>query len=176
MADWLKLSSHRRHSLFIYLVICAANLSVVLAAPPRARAQQLRLTNPTNIDRIEEVIEIPLVQVERRLHLSASQLPSLIATDAATKQRIPSQLYNSRPGANPDILLLLVKLPAKGAMNVAFRLDPAAPPQEPLVLGRAVPERKDDFAWENKIVAYRIYGPALEATGEISSGIDVWFL
>ncbi len=59
-------------------------------------------------------------------------------------------------------------------MNVEFNLDPAAPPQEPLVFGRAIPERKDDFAWENKVVAYRIYGPALEATGEISSGIDVW--
>jgi hypothetical protein len=59
-------------------------------------------------------------------------------------------------------------------VNVAFKLDPAAPPQEPLVFGRAIPERKDDFAWENKVVAYRIYGPSLEATGEISSGIDVW--
>jgi hypothetical protein len=174
MADWLKLSSHRRHSLFIYLLICATNLSVVLAAPPRARAQQLRLTNPTNIDRTEEVVEVPLDQVARYLHVSTAQLPSLVATHAATKQRIPSQLYSSRPGADPDILLLLVKLAAKGTMNVAFHLDPAATPQEPLVLGRAIPERKDDFAWENKIVAYRIYGPALEATGEISSGIDVW--
>jgi len=59
-------------------------------------------------------------------------------------------------------------------MKVAFNLDPAAPPQEPLVFGRAIPERKDDFAWENKVVAYRIYGPSLQATGEISSGIDVW--
>ena len=42
------------------------------------------------------------------------------------------------------------------------------------MFGRTVPERKDDFAWENEVVAYRIYGPALEATGEISSGIDVW--
>ena len=44
----------------------------------------------------------------------------------------------------------------------------------PLVFGREAPERKDDFAWENKIVTYRVYGPALEATGEITSGIDVW--
>jgi hypothetical protein len=71
-------------------------------------------------------------------------------------------------------LLLLVSLPAKGVVNVAFNFDFAAPPEESLVFGRAVPERKDDFAWENKIVAYRIYGPSLQATGEISSGIDVW--
>ena len=42
------------------------------------------------------------------------------------------------------------------------------------MFGRAIPERKDDFAWENQVVAYRIYGPSLQATGEISSGIDVW--
>jgi len=37
-----------------------------------------------------------------------------------------------------------------------------------------MPQRKDDFAWENDRIAYRVYGPALEATGEISSGLDVW--
>lgn len=40
--------------------------------------------------------------------------------------------------------------------------------------GRHVPERKDDFAWENDRIGYRLYGPALEVAGEISSGIDVW--
>ncbi len=37
-----------------------------------------------------------------------------------------------------------------------------------------MPQRKDDFAWENDRIAFRVYGPALEATGEISSGIDIW--
>jgi hypothetical protein len=37
-----------------------------------------------------------------------------------------------------------------------------------------VPERKDDYAWENNKIAFRMYGPALQATGEISNGIDVW--
>lgn len=32
----------------------------------------------------------------------------------------------------------------------------------------------DDFAWENNLIAHRVYGPALQATGEISNGIDVW--
>lgn len=49
-----------------------------------------------------------------------------------------------------------------------------SPPEEARVFGRHVPERKDDFAWENDRVAFRIYGPALEADNEISSGIDVW--
>jgi rhamnogalacturonyl hydrolase YesR len=37
-----------------------------------------------------------------------------------------------------------------------------------------MPQRKDDFAWENDRIGFRVYGPALEATGEISSGLDVW--
>ena len=40
--------------------------------------------------------------------------------------------------------------------------------------GRLYPERKDDYAWENDRGAYRVYGPALQRTGEKSYGIDVW--
>ncbi len=40
--------------------------------------------------------------------------------------------------------------------------------------GRIYPERKDDYAWENDRGAYRVYGPALQQTGERSYGIDVW--
>src|ERR1700722_7168737 len=173
--DWQSLSSHcRTWRPGRSIHFCGTVLLVFFAFVAGAWGQQLRLTNPTNIDRTEEVVEVPLDQVASHLRLSLVQVESLVASDAATKQRIPSQLYSSRPDAAPDTLLLLVKLRAKGGMNVAFRLAPAAAPQESLVFGRAIPERKDDFAWENKVVAYRIYGPALEATGEISSGIDVW--
>lgn len=41
--------------------------------------------------------------------------------------------------------------------------------------GRFVPERKDDFAWENDKIAFRMYGKALENTPkENAYGIDVW--
>lgn len=39
---------------------------------------------------------------------------------------------------------------------------------------RYVPERKDDFAWENDKIAFRVYGKALEGTNENANGIDVW--
>ena len=38
---------------------------------------------------------------------------------------------------------------------------------------RFVPERADDFAWENDLIAFRAYGPALQAKGE-DSGFDCW--
>ena len=46
---------------------------------------------------------------------------------------------------------------------------------------RFVPERMDDFAWENDRVAFRVYGPECQQLAEqgdpaglISSGIDCW--
>lgn len=44
---------------------------------------------------------------------------------------------------------------------------------EPATFCRFVPERSDDFAWENDQVAFRVYGPAL-AKGVENSGVDCW--
>ena len=44
---------------------------------------------------------------------------------------------------------------------------------QPKVYGRYVPERKDDFAWENEFAAWRMYGPALKAENP-SNGVDLW--
>jgi len=148
--------------------------AVLVFAAPRASAQELILQNPLNVDRPQEVIVLPLQQVLDHLHLAPAQASAIVTEDAATHERIPDQLFSSTFNAPPDQILLLVHLIAHGRQRVRFRVDSNAPRTEPLVFGREAPERKDDFAWENQQVAYRIYGPALEATGEITSGIDVW--
>lgn len=43
----------------------------------------------------------------------------------------------------------------------------------PRTFCRFVPERSDDFAWENDIVAFRAYGPSLRQGAE-NGGIDCW--
>ncbi len=43
-----------------------------------------------------------------------------------------------------------------------------------MAYGRFVPEREDDFAWENDKVAFRIYGPSSGGAGSVS-GVDPWF-
>lgn len=54
----------------------------------------------------------------------------------------------------------------------AATADEAKPPA-PSTFARFVPERMDDFAWENDLIAFRAYGPALRSKPE-DSGIDVW--
>ena len=49
-------------------------------------------------------------------------------------------------------------------------------PQEPKVMARPVPERADDFIWENDYVIYRAYGKTLEDSIDFltSPGFDIW--
>jgi len=49
----------------------------------------------------------------------------------------------------------------------------ACQPKVQRVFGRFVPERKDDFAWENEYAAFRMYGPALRPENP-SNGVDLW--
>ena len=46
-------------------------------------------------------------------------------------------------------------------------------PAEPKVMARYVPERSDDFVFENNLICGRIYGKALEGN-PTSPGIDIW--
>lgn len=56
-----------------------------------------------------------------------------------------------------------------------FTIVPGTPkPMKTIVCGKQYPERVDDIAWENDRTAYRVYGPALQRTGEKAFGIDVW--
>ncbi|NQY33767.1 MAG: DUF4861 family protein [Alteromonadaceae bacterium] len=43
-----------------------------------------------------------------------------------------------------------------------------------MAYGRFVPEREDDFTWENDKVSFRVYGPAGPKKGTFS-GVDNWF-
>jgi hypothetical protein len=59
--------------------------------------------------------------------------------------------------------------------KLTFTVKKGTPKNYPFVCdGRVYQERKDDYAWENDRTAYRVYGPALQRTGERSFGTDVW--
>jgi hypothetical protein len=75
---------------------------------------------------------------------------------------------------------------AAGEKSATFTVEKAAatvPPFPTKVFARFVPERLDDFAWENDKVAHRTYGPALMAPAPAgsnkevlkTSGLDIWF-
>lgn len=50
----------------------------------------------------------------------------------------------------------------------------ASPIIQPKTYARYVPERYDDFAWENDLVAFRLYGKALAGKRDDAQGMDFW--
>jgi unsaturated rhamnogalacturonyl hydrolase len=75
--------------------------------------------------------------------------------------------------AGSEILRLLGVKPAETGALLAAAEKALADDTTPRAWARLVPERKDDLAWENDRVAFRIYGPALRP-GPEDSGIDLW--
>jgi rhamnogalacturonyl hydrolase YesR len=75
--------------------------------------------------------------------------------------------------AGSEILRLLGNKPADAPALLAAAEKLLAADIKPRAHARLVPERKDDLAWENDKVAFRVYGPALRS-GPEDSGIDIW--
>jgi hypothetical protein len=94
----------------------------------------------------------------------------IINTD--TKKEIPYQLeYLSNK--EPVNLLLQINIEPEAQLNMGIIMG-APTALLPKTFARYVPERKDDFAWENDRIAFRMYGKALEGTKEDAYGLDVW--
>jgi len=67
----------------------------------------------------------------------------------------------------------LILLAAAALLATAALLASCNTPKEAKVMARAVPERADDFVFENNLIAGRFYGKALEGN-PTSPGLDIW--
>ena len=146
-------------SIYFFLFGCSSNKNEL----------SLHIQNPSTIDRENEMVELSWLNIKQNLSLKESQ--SVLIIDNSGKQ-VPSQLITN---GSDSIELLIFPVTLKAGSSTSFKLSVGVPDQTPdMVYGRLVPERKDDFTWENNRAAYRVYGPALKATGEISNGMDYW--
>jgi hypothetical protein len=130
----------------------------------------LTIENTLNIERKNEVIELDWASLIQK---NASVISTnFIVTDNANGKQLPYQVLKDET-QKPLALLVQVSIAPKTSISIS--ISKGLPETfKTQTYGRFVPERKDDFAWENDKIAFRMYGPALQETGEISSGIDVW--
>jgi len=152
------------------LLLLTTAATAIFLNPSLLTAQRLIVSDPRGQVRLPEVIELPLSEVRHYF----SDIESREAENALTHERLATQVYNSPDGPAHDLLLIAAHVNTSHKLELNFVPKDNVHPIAPLVFGREATERKDDFAWENQLVTYRVYGPALEATGEITSGIDVW--
>jgi unsaturated rhamnogalacturonyl hydrolase len=143
-------------------------MALLAGAPHTARL----LENPLPEARFDEVVELPLTAEEARA--VAEGKSQVLAVDAHTGGFLPRQLVTSNGLTSQLVLVSLLAKEQRHVRLYIVRADAPVPPVRPRAFGRFVPERKDDFAWESDRFAFRVYGPALAAGGEVSSGIDLW--
>ena len=130
----------------------------------------IAIENTTGVDRIEEVMEIPFQKFSGKFKLSKDE--KFRIENSITGVEIPYQL-EYKGGKTVSNILLLVAL-APGSKNYLQVTETPPSAIETKSYGRYIPERYDDYAWENDRIAFRVYGTALEKTNENAYGIDVW--
>lgn len=169
----------------------AAFLGLIASASIAFAADRVTVTVTHDLDapRPAETIAVPWADV-------AARLPGILLQHLAVKDAaghaLPYQVTNIAPEAkdphNQGIAygeLLFQHDFAPGEKSATFTIektDALAPVFPSKVFARYVPERLDDFAWENDKVAHRTYGPALAAPDTakrgkevlVTSGLDIW--
>lgn len=105
-------------------------------------------------------------------HYPQIDTANFVVINSSTQKQIPFQLEHL---GMPDIQNLLLQVDIKPNTDLLLWLQKGKKnPFEIKTFARFVPERKDDFAWENDQIAFRTYGKALEKTKENAYGLDVW--
>jgi hypothetical protein len=149
----------------------------------------ITVTHDLAIARPAETITVPWAEVNKAL--PGALLQRLVVKDARG-QVLPYQVTNVAPQAkDPEGKgvaygeLVFQHDFAAGEKSATFTVEKSetvAPVFPTKAFARYIPERLDDFAWENDRIAHRTYGPALAAPVEpggnkevlVTSGLDVW--
>lgn len=138
--------------------------ALVCFACNESKTVTVTVTNPTAMERAGEMVEVSMSDVTSKLQLADTA--QIIVLDA-DGQQVPYQItYDEK---------VIFPATVKANGTAAYTIQAGVPAVfDTKACGRYYPERVDDVAWENDLVAFRAYGPALQATGERAFGYDVW--
>ncbi|MDP2883566.1 MAG: DUF4861 domain-containing protein [Ignavibacteria bacterium] len=144
----------------------------LLAASLTAGEKQLvvRVSNPLNIERPGELV---VVRWPSLLGTLASLDPATVAVYEKNDEKpLLSQVVDYDQDGKPEELVFQSNFKAKEAKEFVVK-QRAGENQQPAALTDArfmVP--REDLAWENDRIAFRMYGPAMAK--DVNNGIDVW--
>ena len=141
---------------------------LALAGSNYSYAQQATVVvnNPTDAQR-QELVEVNISDVKAKLAGIAPKKGEAYIVKNKRGQQIGSQITHDGK--------LLIDASIRPHGSATYYISIGKPyPQKVWTTGALYKMRKDDIAWENDRCAYRVYGPALQRTGERSFGTDIW--
>ena len=118
----------------------------------------------TAMERSNEMVEVSMETITNRLGLADTAQIVVLDADG---QQVPYQItYDGK-------VIFPATIAANGAAT--YTIQTGTPEAfDVKACGKCYPERMDDMAWENDLVAFRAYGPALQAKGERGFGYDLF--
>lgn len=132
------------------------------------KTMNIEISNSSSSDRIDEIVSVYWADATIKLQLADKD--SIIVLDEAGAQ-LPYQIITNGQSSPQEIIFPATV--TAGNTNI-YTIKKGSPLSfEKKTFGRSIPERKDDFAWENDRIAFRMYGPAL-APENPSNGVDIW--
>ena len=144
---------------------------VILLMACNSQNEKISIENSSKFNYKDKVISISWDKVKENYPWIHGDNFKII--DSKTKAEIVYQLEYLENQA-PINLLLQISLKSNKKKALTF-LQEKHSKFVTKTYGRYVPERYDDFAWENDKIAYRVYGKALELVpNENAYGMDVW--
>jgi len=167
----------------IHLKYCAAIVTLFLAGCSGNTSLEIEVINSLDIDRSLETVEIDLALLQSNESLKLISGTSYKISEAGSTAELVSQLSDIDGDGTHDVLLFQPEIGANSSKTFTITLKDAEAPSEeiPTCYSRFVPERTDDYAWENDRVAFRTYGPVAQKMiedsipgGTLSSGMDAW--
>ena len=141
---------------------------LALAGSNYCHAQQATIVvnNPTSTPRTE-LISLSMNEVKAKLGNATPKKGETYIVKNKSGQQIGSQITHDG--------YLLIDASVRPHGSATYYVTIGKPYQQKVwATGALYKIRKDDIAWENDRCAYRVYGPALQRTGERSFGTDVW--
>ena len=146
--------------------IAAASVAAALMISCGQQEMKVSVKNSSDLDRAAETIELDFGNIMASHPEITAE--NVVVTDAAGVQ-IPSQVYTEDYGMVK--LIFQAAVPAGKTVEYTVKAGEREA-YDTLVFSRYVPERLDDYAYENNRIAGRVYGPALSDPRTL--GPDIW--
>ncbi|GLB52326.1 hypothetical protein NBRC110019_13650 [Neptunitalea chrysea] len=140
----------------------------------------VEVSNPLNFNRTE-IVAIPVTDLS--VLLNTYDESSIVVKDIGAEKYLYTQWIDNDSDGKNDELLFQASVGASQSASYTILADStvAIPETDVVAYSRFVPERTDDYTWENDKVAFRTYGPDAQQraeegreNGTLSSGIDLW--
>ena len=162
---------------FIKFIFTLLSFLLFVCCTKQDKSKFIFVENLLKIDRSFETIELT------KEFLKVEDLSTIGIRDNNSKEIQISQLVDIDGDGVWDQLLFQPKIAAnsKVKFEIITVLKEERPISNEICYSRFVPERTDDYAWENDKVAFRVYGPTAQKMiednipgGTLSSGVDAW--